>query len=53
MKVLRSLYGEQLVANSVSELVDLYPIIVYLKIDDYLNNIKQEVQGKKTVLENI
>lgn len=41
MQVLRSLYGDQLIACSVQELKEMYRVIKELEIDDYKESIKQ------------
>ena len=40
-------------ASSISELVELYPIIVFLGIEDYKKNIEEEVSHRPDVLESI
>lgn len=51
--MIHSLYGEQLIVSSISELAEVYPIIIYLGIEDYKKNIEEEVRSRKEILESL
>lgn len=44
LKVLKSLYGAELVAYSVPELFSLYEVIQQLQIDEYKSLLKESLQ---------
>lgn len=38
---MHSLYGEELILNSMAELTEIFPIVVYLGIEDYRKTIEE------------
>jgi hypothetical protein len=53
LKVLRSLYGEELIAGNVNELRELHAVIRYLKISDYEENIEREILAHPHLMDSI
>ena len=53
LQTLRSLYGDKLSVDSVSELEDTYKVIRYLEIDDYKESIECEILNNPELMENL
>jgi hypothetical protein len=53
IRVMHSLYGEELVLNSMGELTEIFPIVVYLGIEDYRKTIEEELLQKRELLEHL
>ena len=53
VRVLKSLYGAELEANSVEELTQLYDILNFLGVEDYKQNIVNEVCSKSHLQDSL
>lgn len=53
LQVLRALYGDQLIAYSVSELELIFRVIEELEIDDYKLAIVTAIKANKDLMENL
>ena len=53
VQILRALYGDKLIVDSVSELEDMYRVISELEIDDYKVSIEREILANPEMMENL